>query len=119
MMTKHQETKRNGKRSRNFSGLRTETIDKIRIMSEKAYKTYYYTSNLVLRTVPRLVDDYVIQYARSYYNFIIIMFVTVFLCYYQNWPGGIMVLWFYVQEHPKAQPTVVLVIKHLSRRGTA
>ena len=28
-----------------------------------------------------------------------------------------MVLWFYVQEHPKAQPAVVLVLKHLGRRG--
>ena len=28
-----------------------------------------------------------------------------------------MVLWFYVQEHPKAQPAVVLVLKCLRRRG--
>ena len=28
-----------------------------------------------------------------------------------------MVLWFYVQEHPKAQPAVVLVLKRLRRRG--
>ena len=28
-----------------------------------------------------------------------------------------MVLWFYVQEHPKAQPAVVRVLKHLRRRG--
>ena len=27
-----------------------------------------------------------------------------------------MVLWFYVQEHPKAQPAVVLVLKRLTRR---
>ena len=27
-----------------------------------------------------------------------------------------MVLCFYVQEHPKAQPAVVLVLKHLRRR---
>ena len=26
-------------------------------------------------------------------------------------------LWFYVQEHPKAQPAVVLVLKRLRRRG--
>ena len=26
-------------------------------------------------------------------------------------------MWFYVQEHPKAQPAVVLVIKHLRRQG--
>ena len=30
-----------------------------------------------------------------------------------------MVLWFYVQEHPKAQPTVVLVLKRLRRRGNS
>ena len=36
---------------------------------------------------------------------------------YQYWPGGFMVLWFYVQEHPKAQQTVVLVLKCLRRRG--
>ena len=28
-----------------------------------------------------------------------------------------MVLWFYVQEHSKAQPAVVLVLKRLRRRG--
>ena len=27
-----------------------------------------------------------------------------------------MVLWFYVQEHPMAQPAVVLVLKRLRRR---
>ena len=37
------------------------------------------------------------------------------LCQY--WPGGFMVLWFYVQELPKAQPAVVLVLKRLRRRG--
>ena len=26
-----------------------------------------------------------------------------------------MVLWFYVQEHPKAQPAVILVLKRLRR----
>ena len=28
-----------------------------------------------------------------------------------------MVLWFYVQEHPKAHPAVVLILKCLRRRG--
>ena len=28
-----------------------------------------------------------------------------------------MVLWFYVQEHPKAQPAVVLILKRLRRRN--
>ena len=36
---------------------------------------------------------------------------------YQYWPGGFMFLWFYVQELPKAQPAVVLVLKRLRRRG--
>ena len=30
---------------------------------------------------------------------------------------GFMVLWFYVQEHLKAQPAVVLILKHLRRQG--
>ena len=38
---------------------------------------------------------------------------------YQYWPGGFMVLWFYVQELPKAQPAVVLVLKRLRRRGNS
>ena len=80
-------------------------------------KTYNYTSSLIWRTVPRLVDDYVIQYARSYYNIIIIMCVTMFFGHYLHWPGGFMVLWFYVQEHPNVQLTVVLVLKHLRRWG--
>ena len=28
-----------------------------------------------------------------------------------------MVLWFYVQEHPKAQPAVCLILKRLRRRS--
>ena len=28
-------------------------------------------------------------------------------------------LWFYVQEHPKTQPAVVLVLKGLRRRATS
>ena len=36
---------------------------------------------------------------------------------YCLWTCGFMVLWFYVQEHPKAQPAVVLILKRLRRRG--
>ena len=36
---------------------------------------------------------------------------------YQYPPGGFMLLWFYVQELPKAQPAMVLVIYRLRRRG--
>ena len=35
---------------------------------------------------------------------------------YRNWPVGLCFLLFYVQEHPKAQPAVVLVLKRLRRR---
>ena len=41
------------------------------------------------------------------------MFVAVCLGYNRYWP----VLWFYVQEHPKAQPAVILVLKRFRRRG--
>ena len=37
MMTWHQSTKRYGKHSRNFSALKTKTIYKNKIMSEKSY----------------------------------------------------------------------------------
>ena len=47
----------------------------------------------------------------------IFLFVAVFLGYNQYWSGGLMVLWLYVQEHQKAQPTVDLILKRLRRRG--
>ena len=34
-----------------------------------------------------------------------------------DWPGGFMFSLFYVQEHLKAQPAVVLVLKRLRRLG--
>ena len=36
---------------------------------------------------------------------------------YQYWPGWFMILLFFVQELPKAQTAVVLVLKRLRRRG--
>ena len=36
---------------------------------------------------------------------------------YQYWLGGFIFLWFYVQELPKAQPAVILILKRLRRRG--
>ena len=36
---------------------------------------------------------------------------------YQYWPGGLCLLWFFVQELLEAQPAVVLVLKRLRRRG--
>ena len=50
-------------------------------------------------------------------NFLVLLFVAVFLSHNQYWPGGFMVLWWFfnVQENTKAQPAVVLVLKHLRR----
>ena len=45
------------------------------------------------------------------------IFVAVFLgCTSTGWVG-LCFLWFYVQELPKAQPALVLVLKRLRRRG--
>ena len=46
-----------------------------------------------------------------------ILFVAVFLGCTSTGRVGLWFLWFYVQEHPKAQPAVVLVLKRLRRRG--
>ena len=44
--------------------------------------------------------------------------MAVFLGYNQDWPVGFMFFVFlYVQEHPKAQQAVVLVLKRTRRRG--
>ena len=48
-----------------------------------------------------------------------LLFVAVALGYNQYWSCGFMFLLFYVQEHPKAQRAVALVLKRLRRRGTA
>ena len=45
------------------------------------------------------------------------VFVTVFLGCTSTGRVGLCFLWFYVQELPKAQPAVVLVLKSLRRRG--
>ena len=44
-------------------------------------------------------------------------FVAVFLSCTSTGRVGLCFLWFYVQELPKAQPAVVLVLKRLRRRG--
>ena len=44
-------------------------------------------------------------------------FVAVFLGCTSTGRVGLWFLWFFVQEHPKAQPAVVLVLKRLRRRG--
>ena len=46
-----------------------------------------------------------------------IVFVAVFLGCTSTGRVGLGFLWFYVQEQPKAQPAVVLVLKRLRRRG--
>ena len=45
------------------------------------------------------------------------LFVAVFLGCTSTGRVGLCFLWFYVQELPKAQPAVVLVLKRLRRRG--
>ena len=48
---------------------------------------------------------------------VFLLFVAVFLgCTSTGWMG-LWFLLFYVQEHPKAQPAVVLVLKRLRRLG--
>ena len=44
-------------------------------------------------------------------------FVAVFLGCTSTGRVGLCFLWFFVQELPKAQPAVVLVLKRLRRRG--
>ena len=48
---------------------------------------------------------------------IIHLFVAVFLGCTSTGRVGLCFLWFFVQELPKAQPAVVLVLKRLRRRG--
>ena len=43
--------------------------------------------------------------------------MAVFLGCTSTGREGLWFLWFYVQEHPKAQPAVVLGLKRLRRRG--
>ena len=48
----------------------------------------------------------------------IYLFVAVFLGCTSTGRVGLCFLWFFVQELPKAQPAVVLVLKRLRRRGS-
>ena len=61
-------------------------------------------------TQPRSLVNYVTHASH-------IIFVAVFLGCTSTCRVGLWFLWFYVQEHPKAQPAVVLVLKRLRRRG--
>ena len=47
----------------------------------------------------------------------VLFFVAVFLGCTSTGRVGLCFLWFYVQELPKAEPAVVLVLKRLRRRG--
>ena len=47
------------------------------------------------------------------------VFVAVFLGCTSTGRVGLCFVWFYVQELPKAQPAVVLVLKRLRRRGNS
>ena len=48
---------------------------------------------------------------------VLFLLVAVFLGCTSTGRVGLCFLWFYVQELPKAQPAVVLVLKRLRRRG--
>ena len=48
---------------------------------------------------------------------VILLFVAVFLGCTSTGRVGLCFLWFYVQELPKAQPAVVMVLKRLRGRG--
>ena len=53
----------------------------------------------------------------SLVSLLVIFFVAVFLGCTSTGRVGLWFLLFYVQEHPKAQLAVVLVLKRLRRRG--
>ena len=82
----------------------------------KAESCNSYDFTLKLTTTP-----FCIHYRGVFFLFIseniLFLFCGRVAWLYQCWPGGVMVLWFYVQEHLKAQPAVVLVLKRLRRRG--
>ena len=52
-----------------------------------------------------------------FFFFFFFFFVAVFLGCTSTGRVGLCFLWFYVQELPKAQPAVFLVLKRLRRRG--
>ena len=52
-------------------------------------------------------------------NYSLYLFVAMFLGCTSTGRVGLCFLWFYVQELPKAQPAVVLVLKHLRRQGNS
>ena len=54
---------------------------------------------------------------RYYKNNHFIIFVAVFLGCTRTGRVGLCFLWFFVQELPKTQPAVVLVLKRLRRQG--
>ena len=69
-------------------------------------KKVLYHRDLIIRL---LEDICYVQY--------LLLFVAVFLGCTSTGRVGLCFLWFYVQELPKAQPAVVLVLKRLRRRG--
>ena len=64
-----------------------------------------------------LLCHYALIVSCPLYCFYFILFVAVFLGCTSTGRVGLCFLWFYVQELPKAQPAVVLVLKRLRRRG--
>ena len=63
------------------------------------------------------IDSYLNDIAWLFCIVLFIVFVAVFLGCTSTGRVGLCFLWFYVQELPKAQPAVVLVLKRLRRRG--
>ena len=68
------------------------------------------------------IDNYVILNTLHDFQFwehviFFYFFVAVFLGCTSTGRVGLCFLWFYVQELPKTQPAVVLVLKRLRRRG--
>ena len=58
------------------------------------------------------------DYAQNFHQRRKLVFVAVFLGCTSTGRVGLCLLWFYVQELPKAQPAVVLVLKRLRRRDS-
>ena len=81
--------------------------------------TYYLGMNCSENSLNRGVSHYRILPVSRDFGWPVqqFVFVAVFLGCTSTGRVGLFFLWFYVQELPKAQPAVVLVLKRLRRRG--
>ena len=64
-----------------------------------------------------LIRKLSINFVNRWWGLFFCLFVAVFHGCTSTGRVGLCFLWFYVQELPKAQPAVVLVLKRLRRRG--